>query len=95
MEFRKVCVACTNSNGEPDVLFFRVGTYSLDEEHSEENDFFYHSDIEEIAGVEYDCDGPYVIWDDTDHLFDYLDCESKCCWDSAEIHIRESDFRAE
>lgn len=94
MVFRKICVACTNANGEPDVLFFRVGTYSLDEEHSEEDDFYY-DDIREIASDEYGYEGPYVIWDDTDFLFRNLDCESKFDWDSAEIHIRESDFRAE
>ena len=94
MEFRKVCVACTNSNGEPDVLFFRVGTYSLEGE-SLRWHFFYHDDIEEIAGVEYGYEGPYVIWDDTDFLFRNLDCESKFDWDSSEIHILESDFRAE
>lgn len=90
MEFRKVCVACTNANGEPDVFFFKLGTYNLEGDYDNDEDDFYYEDIEGIARGE-DYEGPYVIWDETDALFQNLDCESKFEWDSASIIIRQSD----
>ncbi len=90
MEFRKVCVACTNANGEPDVFFFKLGTFTLEGDYDNDEDDFYYEDIEGIAKGE-DYEGPYVIWDETDALFRNLDCESKFEWDSASIIIRQSD----
>jgi len=82
MEFRKICVACTNANGEPDILFFKFNTDDWEDE--------FHNDIKKIAVAEYDYEGPYVIWDETDYLFHNLDCESKFDWESANIHNRIS-----
>jgi hypothetical protein len=93
MEIRKICVACTNANGEPDIFFFKLGMYSLEEDYDAELDDYPYEAIKGIA-EENDYEGPYVIWDETDYLFRNLDCESKFEWDSASIILHQSDFRA-
>ena len=95
MVFRKVCVACTNANGEPDIFFFKLGTCNpegnLEVDYDNDEDDFYYEDIEGIAKGE-DYEGPYVIWDETDVLFRNLDCESKFEWDSAFTWVRKRHF---